>query len=70
MPTERSPKTKLTRLTVSWSRTLEVEIDPDKIDDPGYIASIQNKAVEDAAADFNWKDGVVTDCEDYPEFVE
>lgn len=70
MPTEHFPKTKRTRLTVAWSRTIDVDVDPDQMGNPDYISKIQNKAVEDAAADINWREGMVTDCEDFPELVE
>jgi hypothetical protein len=59
-----------TLITVGCAITLQVEVDESRLNDPDYVATIQKKACEEAGKEFNWKDLIVTDCEDFPELAE
>jgi hypothetical protein len=61
-----------TNITVSWARVVEVDVDPALLILKGdeYMDEVRNKAVEAAGAEINWKDGIVTDCEDFPQLAE
>lgn len=56
-------------VTVSWARTVELEIDETRVGDEAYLDEIRNKSIEQAGADLNWKDGIVTDS-DEPALIE
>ena len=59
-----------TLVTVAWAVTVEVEIDPVEINDPKYAEQIQIKAIMEAHKSLQMRDGMVTDCEDFPQLVE
>jgi hypothetical protein len=66
-----------TKVTVMWAQTLEIEVDKDILDDLSnttlreeVIAQYRNIAISQAAKNINWKDGIVTDCEDFPDLIE
>jgi hypothetical protein len=59
-----------TKITVAWSLTLDVEVDSTKMNDEAYLDKVRNEAVERAGSQINWKDGMVTDCEDFPQISE
>jgi hypothetical protein len=59
-----------TRITVSWANTVEIEVDESRLNDGKYLEDIRNRATYLAGENINWKDGVVTDCEDIPKLVE
>ena len=59
-----------TLITVGWARTVEVDVDPDRLKDENYVTEIQNKATELAGAELNWKDGQITDSDPFPELIE
>ncbi len=58
-------------VTVAWSRTIEVEIDTDKVNDESYLDSVREKATNEAEKHvLQDEEGIVTDCEDCPELME
>jgi hypothetical protein len=59
-----------TNITVVWSWTTEVEVDPSRLDDPVYCDQIRIKAITDCYAGIHLKDGIVADCEDFPDLAE
>jgi len=59
-----------TLVTVAWAVTVAVEIDPVEINDPKYAEQIQIKAIMEAHKSLQMRDGMVTDCEDFPQLVE
>jgi DNA-binding protein YbaB len=59
-----------TKITVAWCNTVEVDVDETQLDDEEYLDDVRNKAVSEASTNIRWKDGVVTDCEDFPELAE
>ncbi len=60
----------LTKMTVSWAYTIMVDVDSEKASDRDYIVDIQIKAAKQAVELVQWKDGMVTDCEVFPQMVE
>jgi len=56
--------------TVSWSRTVAVEVDETRLTDEKYLESVRATAVINASDEIDAKDGFVTDCEDCLELVE
>jgi hypothetical protein len=59
-----------TNITVSWATTVEVDVDPSLLNNEIYMDEVRNEAVKLAWSNVNWKDGVVTDCEDFPQLAE
>ena len=59
-----------THITVAWCNTIEVEVDETQLDSDKYLDDVRNKAVAEASNNINWREGLVTDCEDFPELVE
>ena len=59
-----------TLVTCSWAVTVQIDVDKSRINDGNYIAELQNKVASEAARHLNWKDGTITDCEDFPQLVE
>jgi hypothetical protein len=64
-----------TLITVSWSRTVEIEIDDCDLSliRQGHnetIEKYQSEACDVAGSELNWKELVVTDCEDFPDLIE
>lgn len=59
-----------TLVTCSWAVTVQIDVDESRLNDKGYILELQDKAVEEAGANLYARDGMVTDCEDFPELVE
>jgi hypothetical protein len=59
-----------TLITVCWSVVVSADVDPARIDDPKYQDDVRNKAVKYAGECLNQKDGIVTDCEDFPQLAE
>ena len=57
-------------MTVVWARRVEVDVYPERLNDENYVTEIQNKATELAGADLDWKDGIISDCEQFPQLVE
>jgi len=53
-----------------YSAQVEVEVDEARVNDESYLDTVRNEAVTDAAANISWRDGIVTDCEDFPELGE
>jgi len=56
--------------TVSWSRTVAVEVDETRLNDEKYLESVRATAIINAGDDLEAKCGFVVDCEDCPELVE
>lgn len=64
---------KSANLTVSFSRTVTVQIDETRLDDEDYLDEIRDKASAEAKNDLfhlERESGVVTDCQEFPEFIE
>jgi len=65
-----------TLVTVSWTVTVAVDVDPEKMakirDNPNlcYREQIQTKAIAEAYKALQRGDGTVTDCEDFPQLAE
>ena len=59
-----------TLVTICWSYTVETEVDPDKMEDRDYLDKIRSKVIKEAGINLNRRDGIVTDCEDFPELAE
>ena len=57
-------------MTVVWARRVEVDVYPERLNDENYVTEIQNKATELACADLDLKDGIISDCEQFPQLVE
>ena len=53
-----------------WSRTVEIDVETDLLDNREYVADRQFEAVKAAGDDLSWKEGVVTDCEEFPQLAE
>jgi len=60
----------LTKITVSWAYTVGIEVDPKKIEESNYILEIQTRAAQEAVQHVRWKDGMVTNCEAFPQLLE
>lgn len=63
-------KMKTIQVTVSFSQTVEIQVDESRLNDQEYLAESRDLAVAEAACEINWRSGVVSDCEDAPELVE
>ncbi len=59
-----------TKITVGWIGTMEIEVDPSRMDDPDYREEIQAKAHQDAFELVRAKEGMITDCEAFPQLLE
>ena len=59
-----------TRMTVAWCYTLDVEVDPSKMKDDAYVDKIKSDAITQAGKDMDLTDGLVTDCEDFPDIAD
>jgi hypothetical protein len=65
------------KVTVMWAQTLEIEVDKKILYDLSdttlrekVIAQYRIAAINQAAENINWKDGIITDCEDFPDLIE
>lgn len=61
---------KETFITVSWSRTIKMEVDEKLIHNQNYKEEIQAAAVKCASECVELSDGMVVDCEDFPSLIE
>ena len=67
-----------TLVTVAWAVKVAVEVEPEKLKglhngglgDPAYIEQIQIKAITEAYKSVQMRDGIVADCEDFPQLAE
>jgi len=59
-----------TLVTVAWAVTVSVDIDSEKANDEVYLDKVRNEATSLAGDSVNWKDGIITDCENFPQLVE
>ena len=61
-----------TLITVCWSQTVEVDVDPVRLaaGDEKYMQEIRDKAIVLGGDDLDWKTGMVTDCESFPQLAE
>lgn len=59
-----------TRITVGWAYTVEVDVDPARVNDEAYRNEIRGEALEQASGNMSLKDGMITDCEDFPDLAE
>jgi hypothetical protein len=59
-----------TKITVAWAHTVELSVEPEKMTNAAYVEAVKMMALEQASKDVNLKEGMVTDCEDFPEIAE
>ena len=59
-----------TKIKVGWLVTVEVEVDPIKMEDSEYQERVRQDAEKVAWDSFNHHDSMITDCEDFPELCE
>lgn len=61
-----------TLVTVCWANTVEIEVDPVLLaaGDEKHQDECRTKAIKEAWLNVNEKDGMVTDCESFPDLAE
>ena len=59
-----------TRITVAWAITVEIEVDPTKVNSQIYLEEVRHEAEKVARENLDLSDGMVTDCEEFPQLLE